>query len=142
MRLKCKNCQKRTTHRLGNTGELICKRCGWYRNPKPDTKARNGGRGMNDKKSCENCGRSMRNCPIKMRDLQCWVRNRELWLSILPTEPGWYWWRNDEKDEPVIGDLGFNGFGVFIGEFKNGITEIVADYKGQWQGPITPKGGK
>ena len=42
------NCQKRTTHRLGNTGELICNRCGRYRNPtrkgtmKRKTKKRTG----------------------------------------------------------------------------------------------------
>lgn len=89
---------------------------------------------MNDKKSCENCGRSMRNCPIKMRDLQCWVSNNELWLSILPTEPGTYWWKQNKKDKYRIREVE-NGY--FCDD-----NSLVSEIGGYFQGPITPKEDK
>lgn len=38
MRLYCSNCKKKQKHRLGNTGELICCKCGCWRNLKESKK--------------------------------------------------------------------------------------------------------
>jgi hypothetical protein len=82
-----------------------------------------------DKKSCENCGRQMPNCPIKTKNLTCWLRNPRKWLSILPTEPGWYWFKKQNE----IGLMNISKLTL------NEWIENSAHAKTfQWQGPITP----
>jgi len=94
---------------------------------------------MNDKKSCENCGDKICARHVMRKNHVCddWQRDSEMWLSIMPTEPGWYWWRGGTKSDPLVvriyyfsdGTMSTNGAG--INYYKMAGNE--------WQGPITPK---
>jgi hypothetical protein len=84
-----------------------------------------------DKKSCENCGRADRKyCDEKYRPLcEKWLRNPHKWLSILPMEPGWYWFKKQNE----IGLMNISKLTL------NEWIENSAHAKTfQWQGPITP----
>lgn len=100
---------------------------------------------MTDKKSCFNCVKHNSNSICKYV-VSCyaknkyWLRNPHLWLSIPPEEPGWYWWRKNEQSESEIIELFFNMLGIFVAKFMNEKIEIVSNLKGQFQGPIRPKG--
>lgn len=102
---------------------------------------------MTDKKSCENCLRKLteRICAdCDMLTHSHWIRNPQMWLAILPTEPGWYWWRANEDAKPTVIELyscskklcktGFqvNYSGSECWEFLRMIDE------GEFQGPIEP----
>ena len=60
------------------------------------------------------------------------------WTKALPTQPGYYWWREDISCEArsvyVIADLRV---------FFHGIARPlpVADVGGQWYGPVEAPGG-
>jgi hypothetical protein len=103
-----------------------------------------------DKKSCENCGhleadwlcdRSGGN--ITKRTIACgsWTRNPDKWLDILPTEPGWYFWKEPIKKEISMELVGKSNNELFGFVCVGRTYDIpVKTMKGQWQGPITPKG--
>ena len=92
---------------------------------------------MNDKKSCENC--------VSCRNMLCyavientaalptpplcrhWLRDPSKWLSILPTESGWYWLKLE------------GGKAIVKWIDKLNIGHIAGG--NEWQGPITPKEG-
>jgi hypothetical protein len=66
-----------------------------------------------------------------------------MWLSILPTEPGWYWLRKlYVRDSEIVlyvcqdsqgGNFIALGWGT---DYDKTPTDKI---EGQWQGPITPK---
>ena len=95
---------------------------------------------MNDKKSCANCGWTKHLCEAKgLRDQ--WLRNPRMWLSILPTEPGWYLWKIPESkydSHPVV---------LYVRDYAGRLaiqncTISGSQYeKGEWQGPIKPEEG-
>lgn len=102
---------------------------------------------MNDK-ICNTCKHDQRGlCYLDMEDPHrepsrtgCgdWSRDPVQWLATPPDAPGWYWWRENEGDEPVILDTGHNLLGGFVAEGKNGDVLLVSDMDGEWQGPISP----
>jgi hypothetical protein len=62
-----------------------------------------------------------------------------MWTKEPPTEPGWYWWREDATRLPYPRHVRHDGDGVLyvIGyQFPT-----VAEYGGEWQGPIAPQEG-
>ncbi len=107
------------------------------------------------KKSCENCLRKDDKnslsviisgfcqywmSPFREFDIcEKWQRNPSLWLSILPTEPGWYFERKTGIKDRII---------EVVKDAHGNICEILHDgWKGklqgnQWQGPITPHRGR
>ena len=94
---------------------------------------------MNDKKSCENCGRTKHFCESKGLCSQ-WLRNPAMWLSILPTEPGIYWWRKDadHKSHLTIRHLFMSDK---LREHCLVLPSMsIKERGGQWQGPIKPEG--
>ncbi len=102
---------------------------------------------MSDKKSCENCKDKDAVCSGIRVGCPLWQRNQSMWLSILPTEPGWYFYSHNLKKigqkeiwsfeilqaEAEYDDLRF--WDVAMGEYTK-----VKSMRGMWQGPITPKG--
>ena len=117
-----------------------------------DNKREMGGGEMSDKRECRNCA-SCRNmlCYARIENTAAlptpplckyWLRNPTLWLDILPSEPGWYWWRY--KGEETITDVYIresdkklyvtlpSGFGASLALIKS------KKEKCQWQGPIKP----
>lgn len=92
---------------------------------------------MSDKKSCENCGRTKHFCESAGLCDQ-WLRNPHMWLSMPPTQPGWYWFKN-ELTEPVCIKLFLNPTtGKILDDFNDA---DISKWDGEWQGPITPEGG-
>ena len=106
---------------------------------------------MKDKMECENCaiGRAdLLGCKIKSKchNFAKWERPTYLWLDILPTEPGWYWLR-----EQVPNGTDIWSFNVVKVENNNGKLSIwcemngwetVKSIAGQFQGPLTPNDGE
>jgi hypothetical protein len=93
---------------------------------------------MTDKKSCWNCIGSKSFYSIVCYDGKridkngiCprWQRNPDLWLDIMPTDLGWYWWRPDARSEAITTHI------INIGHYK-----ATTKMSGQWQGPIKPEG--
>lgn len=84
-------------------------------------------------KRCENCKHYLSlDCEISPCDkMKRWKRNSNLWLSIVPEEPGWYWHKRC-------------GEGSIMIVTKNDIESWKKDASWvklfKWQGPITPKG--
>ena len=78
---------------------------------------------MTDKKSCKSCG--IGNC-AGCTNFSKWTRNPRQWLLILPTEPGWYWWRDNLNASSQIICIAL----LELGKLKHG----------QYQGPIKPEG--
>jgi hypothetical protein len=60
------------------------------------------------------------------------------WTTDVPTEPGWYWFRDENYDPTPVwvtqGD--FDELMVWIGGFQ-----YVRAFGGEWQGPIEPQEG-
>lgn len=90
---------------------------------------------MVNKKSCENCisflAYQLTHCKSDMypcKNYNRWSRNPRLWLSILPTEPGWYWLRKDFRTEPMT---------IHISDVKH--LKLTTKIIGEWQGPIRPE---
>lgn len=99
---------------------------------------------MNDKKSCENCILG-KDCPrngwIKQKGCcETWQRNPSLWLDMLPTEPGWYWWKawSSEKTGLIYWIENYDN-GPMMATDPDGDVS-VKEIGGYWQGPLTPKG--
>lgn len=92
-----------------------------------------------DKKSCENCGRTKYFCESKGL-CEHWLRNPDLWLDILPTEPGWYWLDSNRPliGKTIIAKVHAGEFGL-LATFEDYHTMPITDIDGQFQGPITPK---
>ena len=92
----------------------------------------NGGM-MNDKKGCKNCGRLFL-CEIRENHRKgiCrnWRRDPNVWTSVPPTEPGWYWCRGT-KDAASLFHIG----AWEIAAWKNLKQKLLL----QFQGPVTPK---
>ncbi len=91
-----------------------------------------------DKKWCENC-RTKFMCANKFGDKYCrWQRNPRLWLSILPEEPGWYWYRKEKVKTEVI-ELRFveDDHRLVADDCINRHIEL---WGGEFQGPIRPEG--
>jgi hypothetical protein len=87
-----------------------------------------------DKKSCQNC--MVFPCTKYLKQGICtkWQRNPRGWLSILPTEPGWYWLKETGGKLQVVE--------IYRDIVYRSGTECFEDLKyiqGQWQGPITPE---
>jgi hypothetical protein len=89
---------------------------------------------MPDKKTCENCGMQTKEWCIPLKVCDKWTRNPRLWLSILPEEPGWYWYREDSKHVPTIAEVERGSSGVLT------VGWDILQPIGQWQGPIRPEG--
>jgi len=92
---------------------------------------------MSDKKSCLNCaehGTGLSNYCGKQatvcNHLSHWLRNPDLWLDILPTEPGWYWY-----ERGIEGGI----FKITALDIENWERDDNWVKKFKWQGPITPK---
>jgi len=56
------------------------------------------------------------------------------WTRSKPTEPGWYWWR-DERETRVV-----EVYAAHTGELNaSGENFDLSDLTiGEWQGPLTP----
>lgn len=103
----------------------------------------------NDKKTCENCGNKNKiaACHTYRRDsvypgCEYWTRNPRKWLDILPTEPGWYWFKNNlrAKKYEVIFIFQENRNERLICQDLEGNTFILGvNIGGCFQGPITPE---
>jgi hypothetical protein len=60
---------------------------------------------MTDKKSCESCWHNRKHvlpseipCPRRACNIcKHWFRNHRLWLSILPEETGYYWYKKKNQ---------------------------------------------
>jgi hypothetical protein len=91
-----------------------------------------------DKKSCENCIK-VEQCCICTRakvlgaDCDSYQRNPRLWLSILPEESCYYFYRKNVNKWGVAE--------VFVKEgklfWKSNDHEVKGTY--EWQGPISPE---
>jgi hypothetical protein len=87
---------------------------------------------MTDKKSCQNCKRGI--CPNGIDQFpECcfsWKRDPRLWLSIPPTEPGWYWYKR-------YGEIGI----MEVKKYDIDIWKNDSSWSGLflWQGPISPE---
>ena len=104
--------------------------------------------GKMDKKMCENCTHLGKiGCLGYVAPEPCvhWFRNPSLWLSIWPSEPGWYFQRR--KNEPKY----YTVRGIVESEEDGALVEIVGDHDdeitvvkigGEWQGPIKPSEDK
>lgn len=55
------------------------------------------------------------------------------WSSNQPHENGYYWFREDENDDPIIIEVINNE--VFWASLSG---EPIQDWLGQWAGPILP----
>lgn len=55
------------------------------------------------------------------------------WSNNAPQENGYYWFREDENDEPIIVEVKNNE--VFWASLSG---EPVEDWLGEWVGPILP----
>jgi hypothetical protein len=97
---------------------------------------------MKDKKSCGNCAYFDDICLIqgKCKNLDHWFRNPRLWLSILPTEPGIYWWRDNNK-EYLCTRMIFMSDKLREHCLVNPALSLE-ERGGQWQGPLTPNEGE
>jgi len=95
-----------------------------------------------DKKECVNC-RDKTTCGQGIRDVRgygCsqWSRSPRLWLDILPTEPGWYWFRGGPyTNDPQASRVRY--IGPLLCVAPNDLWHPIEKMVGQWQGPITPK---
>ena len=98
---------------------------------------------MKDKMSCGNCaiGRAdLLGCKIKSkcRDFAKWERPTYLWLDILPSEPGWYWFEDHTfPKHPDISAVEIHNDGT-MSLCGTEIYREVNKQKGRWQGPLTP----
>lgn len=94
---------------------------------------------MNDKKSCENCG--SKDCTESM-EIRCgepcvdWQRNPDKWLAITPTESGWYWLKEANRQTQIV-EVNILHHHVY----RSGTEcfDEIKDVRGEWQGPIVPK---
>jgi hypothetical protein len=111
------------------------------------------------KRSCENCKHYYFVEALCMRKTKrvhkpatsiChnWSRRPSRWLSILPTEPGWYWWRSIHWSVFASKERGKELTARSVRPIF--VTKSFAEssymkrtwmYGGQWQGPITPEEG-
>ncbi|MDD4862284.1 MAG: hypothetical protein PHI33_09240 [Smithellaceae bacterium] len=95
--------------------------------------------GMSGKQSCENCGNqdTITACQAYHRNdmwgCKYWHRNPHLWLDILPSEPGWYWYRVQAKSVVWMVNVHTLYNGLHVGE------DTVKELGGLWQGPIAPE---
>jgi hypothetical protein len=72
----------------------------------------------------------------------CWKRDPQKWISILPTEPGIYWWKETKKHNAVITDVYINDKDKKLyATMPSGFGMQLTMVRGRWQGPITPHGG-
>jgi hypothetical protein len=69
-----------------------------------------------------------------------WSRNPRLWLSILPEETGWYWYKSLErkKDMTVCLRLRESELGLLFCDGR--LPQQIDQWPGIWQGPIKPEG--
>ncbi len=89
-----------------------------------------------DKKGCENCKTKFM-CANKFGDKYChWLRNPRRWLSILPTEPGIYFYRKCTCSKWEAACLIINESGQLLWESNR--KSVKGTY--EWQGPIRPEG--
>jgi hypothetical protein len=92
-----------------------------------------------DKKSCENClmQTECKRCPSRKGctsfSLTRWQRNPRKWLSILPEEPAYYFYRKD-ANKWRVGEVLVKEGKLF---WKSNNHEVNGTY--EWQGPITPE---
>ena len=56
------------------------------------------------------------------------------WTAVLPTQPGWYWWRDQERDFRGIHHLGVEGDGLYCTTSEE--YDTPADMGGEWAGPL------
>lgn len=59
-----------------------------------------------------------------------------MWTTTVPSEPGWYWWRADAGDTPVILRL----YSPRQVDTPIGRARAVL-LKGEWSGPLQPPDG-
>ena len=109
---------------------------------------------MNDKKLCQNCGHlwadwlcHIKNTAITKRVVSCphWTRSPCKWISILPTEPGIYWFKtkgNDYNLCEVYVDRDNELFSRTVNTGRRGLLLSILAGKVQFQGPIAPKEAK
>jgi hypothetical protein len=100
---------------------------------------------MTDKKSCDACNGLQKcfggylpgNQTIKEK-INCpkWKRNPRAWLSILPTEPGLYFYSKNLKKGWSVGEIMLDEHGDMVWVANNRRVK----FNGQWQGPISPEG--
>jgi len=91
---------------------------------------------MTDKKSCESCVDKNRLCKTGGLNCKGWLRNPCLWLSILPTEPGIYFYRKCKCSKWEAACLIINESGQLL--WKSNKKPVEGTY--EWQGPIRPEG--
>ena len=60
------------------------------------------------------------------------------WTKKIPTEPEFYWWRQDAAWAASIVRLDAKGSIWFTG---NEVEELASALGGEWAGPLTPPGG-
>ena len=59
------------------------------------------------------------------------------WTKRKPTEPGWYWWRNN--GEPEMVHVTNPSVVLLCGDSRVFSTNMMIGHgTGEWQGPITP----
>lgn len=102
---------------------------------------------MTDKKSCANCMNNLaycRDCELnpkltaRQKVSNNHIRDSHKWLSILPTAPGWYWWRQNERYKPVIIECFSSRLEMPVAKFMDERVEILETLGGEFQGPIEP----
>ena len=57
------------------------------------------------------------------------------WSKERPKEAGWYWYRNDS--EPCILNIDWSELAERLYVNCDG-DDVLENYDGEWQGPITP----
>jgi hypothetical protein len=62
------------------------------------------------------------------------------WTRKRPTKPGWYWYRDADREEVVLHVFDPQGNGVMkVWEWSEGhMLRPIAEYDGEWWGPMTP----
>lgn len=97
-----------------------------------------------DKKSCENCIKveQCTSCTAaKVLGEKCaaYQRNPDKWLAITPTESGWYWLKEANRQTQIV-EVNILHHHVY----RSGTEcfDEIKDVRGEWQGPIVPKEDK
>jgi len=62
------------------------------------------------------------------------------WTSKKPTEVGWYWWKDlDRPGDPICVHVINDGYGLIVYGMEE-YSRRLYETRGEWQGPILPKG--
>jgi hypothetical protein len=85
-----------------------------------------------DKKSCQNCFHRKDTCTFDSSGgigCKSWKRNQDMWISILPEEPGWYW--HERWDEVNIMKVTWKDIENWKTDNNDSWAKLF-----KWQGPM------